>query len=158
MITKYTRSQVREAREKWITFQSTKGRQKATNMLDFGGGKRCCLGHACYALGIPKIKSGNDGKIYYGAEQEESAMPQEGMEMLGLFGSLGEINSIHYIHTDDDGDTWKAKFGKFYFSSLADLNDDYNISAPMIGKYLLTVIEGGEGTPFLALSEYPETL
>lgn len=148
----YTRSQIRENRMKWINFLMTKGRKKAIGVLDVGEGKRCCLGHGCFVLGVPKQKM-DDGAYSY--ESETSIPPDTFWCAVGLYANDGEPS------------IGRITIRKMEFSSLADANDktenpDYysnnkiNITPRQIGAYLLSVIEGGEKTPFYPLTDYPE--
>lgn len=148
----YTRSQIYEARMAWIKFLMTKGRKKAVERLDVGGGARCCLGHACYILGIKGRPILNiPGDVVYGFTYEgnEKAVPQSLVEKLGLWADLGESG---------DG----AFLGEFLTqtgnqcNSLALINDETDATPYQIGKYLLTVIEGGTNTPFRLLTDYRE--
>lgn len=143
----YTRSQIRENRQKWIDFLMVKGRKKATGVLDEGGGHRCCLGHGCYALGIKSLKVEYNGHFEYDGSLDIA--PDSFIEMVGLWDDTGSTNLGTAI------EVFKKSDGHIY-TDLAGVNDDTNASPNRIGKYLLSVIEGGPETPFRPLTNYPE--
>ncbi len=149
----YTRSQIRENREKWIDFLMVEDRRKARCALDKGKGKRCCLGHGCYILGVPKVWENG----MYAYDGESGLPPPSFVVMVGLW--------------KPDGTTFSGKpiqIGKWEFSDLADANDtsdrldekgnsvDVDIRPYWVGVYLLSVIEGGKDTSFKPLTDYPE--
>jgi len=154
-----TREQVLENRKIWINFLKKKDRKKAYGALDEGGGKRCCLGHACYVLGIERRNDGPDHPIYYGAKLEDAFAPDELIEAVGLWDNDGSVRSGPSFHI-------KGK----QFQSLAAANDaetvydydeednvvmsDFNATPQQIGAYLESVIQGGDNTPFIPLSKY----
>lgn len=142
----YTRSQVRAARIKWAEFLMAKGRKKATGLLDSGEGHRCCLGHGAYILGIKGKKLPNG---HYAYEDETDIAPQSLIEMVGLWDDTGMTN---------DGTPIKIfkKKSNHDLYDLAGVNDNTNASPRRIGKYLLSVVEGGYNTPFRPLEDYPE--
>lgn len=146
-MTKYTRSQIRANRQKWIDFLMVKGRKKATGLLDKGGGARCCLGHGCYVLGIKPERSDGGSWIYYDDASEMA--PKSFVEMVGLWTQEGST-----FNENSDIDVFGNKNPIKMFESLAEVNDETNASPKKIGEYLLSVIEGGEHTPFRPLSEY----
>jgi len=142
----YTRSEIRAYRQKWIDFLMAKGRKKATGQLDAGGGARCCLGHGCYILGIKAESFGEGGWEYDGSE---GLAPASFIEMVGLWNDTGSTNfstPIKIFKKESAHDN----------VDLAGINDDTNASPLRIGRYLLSVIEGGDDTPFKPLTDYPE--
>ena len=144
-MTDYTREQIRANRQKWASFLQEPERKKARLVLDDGNDCRCCLGHACFVLGIKRERSitmGTTGVWTYGENAHDQSAPYEAVDALGLYSSLGESRSKNII---GDTSVW----------SLTGLNDDARWSPQQIGKYLQSVIEGGEDTPFRPLSEYP---
>lgn len=138
-----TREQVRANRQQWADFLCNPGRKKAQERLDFGNGERCCIGHGCYALDIRRVQipEGKFGKFGYGLVSERATAPLEFMDMVGLRGSGGHVGA--------------GTIGNWSVTSLIDVNDDTHATPQEIGQYLQTVIEGGEDTPFLPLSDYP---
>lgn len=145
------RSEVLANRLKWIDFLEVKSRRKTTGWLDDGNGKRCCLGHACYVLGIEKTKNEHDGgRFRYAGETAEA--PQELIDMVGLWSTLGSAEANAFLKIRDEE-----------YESLAAANDGNNSdmtgkgqSPQAIGSYLRTVINGGSDTPFTPLDGYPE--
>ena len=129
-----TRSEVRANRLKWAEFLMEPERKKAVGRLDVGDGSRCCLGHGCFVLGIPS-KVYKDGVCY---DNLGKTAPSSFVNMVGL--RNGEGSSLIGIGIQN---------------SLAGLNDDTNATPQEIGKFLLDCIEGGDGTPFLPLSDFP---
>lgn len=144
----YTRSQILENRKAWAEFLMKPGRRKAMGFLDRGDGHRCCLGHACYVLGIKRKNA--DDVIYY-AESYELA-PKSLMQKLGLWSNDGA--SRHYGHVLNIFPEKSSQHRDI--KDLASANDETNASPQRIGKYLMTVLEGGEHTPFKPLIDYPE--
>lgn len=160
----YTRSQILANRQKAIEYLCKPSRRKATGVLDRGDGNRCCLGHMSFAL---KIQRGygygygySSAKFVYGEHGEPFEAPRELMEMIGLFDSCGA--------PEDASEQSLIAFNQFFnpkyrvehdncAESLAMVNDQFRVSPQRIGQYLLSVIEGGDTTPWRALSEYPET-
>jgi hypothetical protein len=51
------RHEILANRRKVINFLKQSKRIKAVGALNKGNGARCCLGHMCYVLKIPRIKS-----------------------------------------------------------------------------------------------------
>lgn len=155
MINTIKRNEVLSNRRKVINFLKVKGRKKAVGSLDNGDGARCCLGHACYILGVEKHPLfGTDfftskQRIIgytYGLDKEEGVAPDELIRLVGFWDSNGTIEDkygaeIMNGHTD-----------------LVSVNDDEGkrVSPNRIGAYLELVIEGGENTPWRPLSEYEE--
>lgn len=150
-MTKYTRSQIRANRQKWIDFLMVKGRKKTTGRLDKGGGARCCLGHGCHVLGIKPEKIETERGSFVGYDDHTETAPVSFVEMVGLWTPLG---SVRYGYASID------VFGRGEYENiketLADINDETKASPRKIGEYLLSVIEGGGHTPFRPLSEYGE--
>lgn len=144
----FTRSQIRAAREKWAQFLMVPGRKKAVGALDKGDGHRCCLGHGCFLFNIKKSKLWNN-TFAYGANGAEGEAPDELVEMLGLWDDLGGT-----FRLEKDIDIFKDMTKNK--DTLANINDDTSASPQRIGKYLMTVIEGGENTPFRPLTDYLE--
>lgn len=139
---KYNRSEILANRMKWINFLMVKGRKKAVGYLDLGGGARCCLGHGCFVLGIKRIRE----PPLYLYDYEEELAPETFVEMVGLYDSNGSTG---------DGSSFEID-SEYYCTCLTTYNDEVNASPNEIGKYLLSVIEGGENTPFLPLTYYNE--
>lgn len=144
MTDKFNFEEVKASRQKWIEFLRKKGRKKSFGYLDQGNGERCCLGHACYVLGVEKVDI--DEGFAYGAREEELRAPGELLKLLGLRGSYGELSERVMItsHYTDDGPRW--------IGSLAVLNDQTAYSPKMIGDF----IEEHYDSVFLNEHEYRE--
>lgn len=142
-----TRGQVRANRQKWIDFLMKPARRKEIGTLDAGKGFRCCLGHGCYALDLPRQHvvdpDGNEIFEYYG---QSGVAPEGFVKRVGLY--------------DQEGTTryYGVWLGEWEVSSLIEVNDDTDATPQQIGEYLQSVIDGGEDTPFRPLSEYPESI
>jgi hypothetical protein len=136
------RSEVRANRQKWIDFLKKPGRKSAIESLDRGRGRRCCLGHGCYVMGLKPVRVGDD--IFY--DHESQYAPSSFMSWVGLWNSKGAPKS--YEITFD--------INRIPYYSLA-LANDSGVCPQDIGRYLESVIEGGVNTPFKPLSDYPES-
>lgn len=144
----YTRSEIRQARLTWINFLMMPSRKKAKNTLDTGQGNRCCLGHGCFILGgTVKIRD-EEGFITYDGMTDFP--PDIIVERLGLWSQDGgsfedrfELEIFEYKSLN-------------VFQTLSIYNDETDATPQQIGKYLLSVIEGGLHTPFKPLTDYQE--
>lgn len=132
-----TRTEILANRQKWIDFLKIKGRRKALGLLDAGGGRRCCLGHGCFVLGIKRAKV-FDLFVY---EDCDTIPPDSLKELVGLWDNVGgNINGDFYSYSSQP--------------TLAGLNDVDRWKPVEIANYLETVIEGGPSTPFIPLKNY----
>lgn len=141
----YTRQQVREFREKSVAFLQQPELKKAVDLLDKGNGERCCLGHMCVALEVESHQFSEGSRIHYGVLRDVATAPVELVQMVGLNNYNGE--SIG-----------GSMLGKWDRLALTSINDKTDATTQEIGAYLETVIEGGSGTPWVALSDIPEEL
>lgn len=108
-------------RAEWIEYLSDPDRKKAIDTLDRGGGFRCCLGHGCAMLNLPKVWHRNlTAFLYLG---ERSMSPYELRLILGLRGRAGELRDATVI---------KGR----YVASLAALNDYTTLTPQQIAKYI----------------------
>lgn len=145
---KYTNEQIMENRRKWIDFLKLPETKKGKHALDKGNGLRCCLGHGCYVLGIEPVVDGEHCWITY--DKCESDAPQTFVAMVGLYTNVGDFINV----TNKYENYFGVDFGEYGHSmALAPLNDGTSITPQEIGAWLETVIEGGEGTPFIKLGE-----
>lgn len=129
------RQTVERDRRAWAEFLMQPKRKKATRVLTRGGEQRCCLGHACALfLGRPRHSA-------WLGESEE--LPQPLADRLGMWGIVG---CSHGGFADLRGQQHRC---------LARINDDTDATPQQIGAYLLTVIEGGDDTPFRPLNDFP---
>jgi hypothetical protein len=144
-----SRHEVLENRKKVVAFLKNKSRKKAVNQLDKGNGQRCCLGHMCYALDIPKERDDDGGWFY---DDISDFAPASMMRKVGLYFSDGTnyLGTTIFEITDENS----LYHGKY--RSLTTLNDDSDLSTQAIGRFLESVIEGGEATPWKPLSMYEE--
>jgi len=110
------------------------GLKKATGQLiNVRTEGRCCLGHMCDALGI-KYEIG------------DGLAPDKLIERLGLHDNCGGSY-------DDDGLDTTFDLSNFMkdqtgISSLISFNDTTRATTKTIGKYLESVIKGGDNTPW----------
>lgn len=129
-MSKYSWNEVLENREKWLAFLEKKGRKKAAGHLDIGGGQRCCLGHACYILGISRKWEGHD----YDYDGSVGYAPESLVEKIGLTDRYGSIK-------DSYDDPKRA---------LADMNDQTDMSPQDIAAFIRANYE----RVFLTREEY----
>jgi hypothetical protein len=156
------RSEVKENRIKWGTYLMTPGLKKAKGWLEVteeyalanygtaAAAGLCCLGHGCQLFNISStILHSDKSKVVYGENGEEYAAPKELVELVGLWDNEGGSR---------DRNTVIGSFGGLLrqYPSLAHANDDndFDITPSMIGTYILTMIEGGQNTPFKPLEYY----
>ena len=148
-----TRDKILRNRQTWIDHLLNPDTKKTTAKLDRGNGERCCLGHACVALGIPSAVMGDE--ILYDGTSEVA--PESLVRLVGLWGVNGEGSSI-------GSDKHKSYFDVSKTTSIKDkniwgltkLNDDTTATPQEIGAYLQSVIEGGRATPFKPLTDFEE--
>lgn len=159
-----TRTQILENRKLWIARLKDERAKKLKGKLSSPEDlwQSCCLGHGCLAVGLEPDLKAFVGLVTYGKRHCSGGSPIEFSDAVGLYRNLGEIVlssdlDIHqiflgvrtYWDCGDDGVEYKN-------TSLALINDTTDATPQQIGEYLQSVIEGGENTPFIALSEYPE--
>jgi hypothetical protein len=140
-----TRDQILENRKKAIAFLKEPARRKAQRWLDLGYGRRCCLGHMCFALEIEHKQVKVNGRIGYGHMFEDISAPQELVDLLGLWDDNGGNKSCFDV----------GKLRGQELPNLTCMNDDTEMTPQQIGEYLETVIEGGDDVPFKPLDEFP---
>lgn len=146
-MTEYTNEQIMEYRRIWTDFLMEPTTEKGTAVLDRGDGRRCCLGHACFILGLPVTVRG-DGKIEYLGDTLYA--PKELVAMLGLHDYRGATLTAGSLFAHfPDIIVWN---GGTNDNQLAVLNDDTDATPQMIGAYLKSVIDGGDNTPFRKLN------
>lgn len=141
---KYEWNEVLENRKKWLEYLRAPGRRKARGYLDIGNGKRCCLGHACKALGMKS----EDKQIYdsltkgesfhsYFYDSEETVAPQKVIDSLGLRDSFGSLSETVMLND-------------YSIANLVTLNDDTNLRPREIADF----IEKHYDLVFRSQSEY----
>lgn len=100
-----TDAEILANRRKVIAFLKNPKRRKDESYLDVGHGRRCCLGHMCFALGIKRRKLTDSagaspeealaGKRYvYGKRGELYLAPQELISAVGLYDDQGRSINI----------------------------------------------------------------
>jgi hypothetical protein len=161
------RDKVLEARKKWIARllnpDSKKAKTALTRVLPSGEKCSCCLGHAVEALKdkdceietLPlNPKAGVGFRLVY--DGYGSFLPTRFELMLGLYDEEGIFsdNKCHYQEFKKMFPNLEIQGATDSFNTLALINDKTNITPQMMGKYLESVIEGGPGTPFFALTDY----
>ena len=135
----YSRAEIKANREKWVAFLQEPERKKATGKLSKGDTEhRCCLGHACQVLDPEKTTNW---------VSTMGLPPQEIVDMLGLVSDDGVAYTI---------DRSPGKIVNTSHRSLTTINDGTKMRPQAIGEMLAGMIEGGPGTPFFPLTDYPE--
>lgn len=141
---KLTQVQILKNRIIATEYLLTPGLKKTIGMLGRAGGSRCCLGHMCDALNVPKSLAKNPlGNYYvYGkiGETNSGFLPKSVMESLGM-----------YTRAGCSGNNELMKIDKFAEVKLTKLNDETSIRPQQIGQYLKDNILGGDRTPWKKL-------
>jgi len=150
-----TREQILENRRKVIEFLKQPERKKAIGHLEDreSNEKRCCLGHMCHALDLPRtVRDG--GRVAY--DGDCFVAPHAAMVRLGLNSDMGAIAGEvgHFGFGFEEGKIFVVEKERGLASTLAGLNDGTKATPQNIAEYLESVIEGGEKTPWRALSSY----
>lgn len=151
----YTNEEIMANRRTWIDFLKEPERQKGFGRLEHvsNSEQRCCLGHACFILGAERsLRHEDDMTGNVVTYNSQSLYPDEKIwKALGLkdhsgriFGPVANLKEASVTFTSSKGLTYN-------FDRLADLNDDTRITPQEIGEFLESVIEGGEGSPFIKL-------
>ena len=124
------KSEILENRKKWVEKLLDPASLKHEGCLQHPteSNKCCCLGWVCVALEAEFEKTG-------------AYLPEEQREMLGMWYSRGTSNNFSHL-------------GEWKYYSLAAVNDHTDATPRDIGRYLESVIEGGEHTPFIPLSNF----
>ena len=146
MAEKITRNEILQNRRKWIDRLIRPESKKATGALRsiYDDDAMCCLGHGCEAMGLKWDFYGSEWFCHNSAWSS----PCEFKHAVGLLTNHGGVRTGGPISIDNVGSE----------SSLARINDRTKAKPQEIGKYLESVIDGGAGTPFRPLSDYPEVI
>jgi hypothetical protein len=139
--------EVKANRRKWIDFLREDGRKKAVDALDVGNEERCCLGHACFVLGVEQhvsVSQENSNGIFYGKGWNCGAAPAELIELVGLRSSGGSFAPFTFAV--------EMNLQSLMITSLAELNDKTNYTPKEIGDF----IESHYDYVFLNEEEYME--
>jgi len=122
------------ARLRWIDHLLKPDTKKMKRMLESYDSPhaRCCLGHACYVLGADRKVE--DQRIYY--DSCSATLPTPIIDKLCMHDDLGHGKDITKLLLNSE------------YNSLSSLNDATEATPQDIGKYLMTVIRGGDLTPF----------
>lgn len=147
---KYEWNEVLENRKKWLEFLRVPGRRKVKGFLDIGNGQRCCLGHACKALGMKwegekhydvttHPYEGNIPRSFltFFYDNEETEAPQKVIDSLGLRDSYGGLSETVMLN-------------EYPIADLVTLNDDTNLRPREIADF----IEKHYDLVFRSQSEY----
>lgn len=141
----YTSEQIIENRWKWIKFLQSPERKKAKAVLDRGSDRRCCLGHACFILGIESNRSSEYALTSY--DGMFNSPPNELRKMLGLRSTLGYIvdsDKLNIYRTSND-DKLRIDDERYEGETVVDLalgmclstiNDQTDVTPQDIGDYL----------------------
>ena len=124
------KSEILENRKKWIEKLLDPASLKHKNCLQHPveSDKCCCLGWACVALGVEFVR-------------DNGVLPEEQRKMLSMWGQTGGSRDCSHL-------------GEWEYVSLSRVNDNTDATPQDIGRYLESVIEGGEHTPFIPLSNF----
>ena len=127
-----------ENRRKLIAGLREPGRKKHKGELEdiLNPDARCCLGHGCQILGIERKVTKH--QVFYGGQS--GVAPDELIAAVGLRCSTGYLGKTIQ---------WRG----YTFNSLTELNDNTDATPAEIADFLEETIEGGEGSPFLPLSD-----
>ena len=120
---------ISENRKIWLKQLRDPNAKKAIGALESSScpDLRCCLGHACYALGIERKESST--RVFYGGKNEwkYTSLPRPVSEMLGI---------------DDFGLFKEPVLYKLKeYKSLADLNDKSDITPQKIADIIEANLE-----------------
>lgn len=128
-----TKTEILANRQKFAKGLQEPHRLKATNRLEsiLNPNKRCCLGHGCEIFGLKRAEWG--GEVHYNGEA--GIAPPALVDLLGLIENTGWVKSKS--------------------TSLTEINDETAATPQEIGKMIEEWIEGGDGTPFKSLDQYP---
>jgi hypothetical protein len=153
-----THQEMYDNRLKAIAYLLTKKLKKTTGTLRNIGGGRCCLGHMMDALGVQCKLDNDDGYkywFYFDKDQNDSStLLDDVSEKLGTWDNNGSSNSDLGVLEYPGGSKIKYYNSITYVnvSCLTSLNDDTKWGPAKIGRYLLSVIMGGNATPFKPLN------
>lgn len=145
----YTREQIRANRLAWAQGLQEPEREKHTSELEdyTNPSRRCCIGHGCHILGIHRYTDDETHRVFY--ENHGTTAPNSFMDMVGMETDCGTgISFLCGAEVEEDEHN--------HVTSLVGLNDNTNCTTQSIGLMMMQWIEGGDGTPFKPLSDYPE--
>ena len=133
---KYTKEQINEARQKWLAVLRDPNSKKAYRVLeDYNEpSKRCCLGHACYALSANRTTLKTKQLVGYE----------------GQFGYLPAVMGTQ-LNITADGAFKRAINCEPYpqtFMSLADINDGTHLEPAEIADIIEEQFEEANFMPF----------
>ena len=116
-------------REQWLEQLRNPESEKVTGMLEdpHCENARCCLGHACYALGIEREESVNQEYVYYDGEWE--VLSGEVAEMLDI------TQNGNFVHDVNIADYFPEYLPNKYMC-LSDLNDRTSLKPQQIAVIL----------------------
>ena len=117
-----TQEQVDENRQKWLAVLRAPESKRASGILEsrYEENARCCLGHACHALGISRTVPSGPGYVHY--DSESKWLPMNARRAL-------MVNSNGYFKKSIIVD------GRMFFS-LAQLNDNTELSPQEIADVI----------------------
>ena len=146
-----TRQQIKANRLHWAHFLQHPARKKATGVLERRQDRsRCCLGHACAAFDFERKEI--NGVVYFrGGDTDNSSSALATPELVHHLGMVSERGD--FIDT-----TSYEMGGDKEVYTLVGLNDTTSCSPQEIGMWLEDCVEGGPGTPFIHLDQYPEAV
>ena len=137
-----------EARQKWLAQLRSPDAKKTTGKLeDFDDRrKRCCLGHACHALGESRRESiSGHGKavVQYGYDRALYQLPDSAAELLDITTSGRFKNAITVKHTVSGYEGFSR-----LMTCLSDLNDDTTLTPSEIADVIEEQFKTDNFVPF----------
>ena len=134
-MTDYTQEQIDENRQKWLDQLRDPESKKARGMLEDSKDKnsRCCLGHACHALGIERDEDKKYSVIYY--DCEDTNLPFGARNALdidgrGSFKEPVNITSVHHNSLTSVHEDYMTAY------DLIDINDETDLTPQEIADVI----------------------
>ena len=121
-----------EARQKWLAQLRSPDAKKQIGMLENISipNKRCCLGHACHALGSPRAIDKN--KVLYGKKKTYGTLPRELAVLLGIT-IAGHFEKTIFL---DIKPTIQDVKRPVSFDSLTEINDETDLTPSQISDVI----------------------
>ena len=131
---KYTKAQIEENRTKWLAQLRSPEAKKTTLKLENSKNPdhRCCLGHACHALGIQREvlesqNTVNGWMVHYG--EQTSYLPDEASLKLAILCNGEFVNEIKIDHIH-------SYYANIEFENLAQINDHTELTPAEIADII----------------------
>ena len=131
---KYTKAQIDEYRAKWLAQLRSPEAKKTTLKLENPKkpNNRCCLGHACHALGIQREvleskNTVNGWMVHYG--EQASYLPDEASLKLAILCNGEFVNEIKIDHIH-------SYYANIEYKNLAQINDHTELTPAEIADII----------------------